>query len=141
MPNSVHLFHPVCDAHLRRRPGTCRRIVSTPGARCPVHNGGELSEEGRAVIAASARVRHAKQARAIARGEMARFPQGRKRKRTIPRPWRFALSEADEAAVLADMVRRDASAGIARPPWPPVRSCASVAADLERFVTSGVNLS
>jgi hypothetical protein len=68
-----------------------------PGARCSVHSGGELSDEGRAIIATAAGPRHAKQARAVQRKELRRYPQGRKRKWAIPTPWRFALTKAEAA--------------------------------------------
>jgi hypothetical protein len=132
---AIALFHSTCGARLRRRAGTCQRLVKAPNIRCPVHNGGELTDEGRAIISTVAKARHAKQARAVHRGEATRFPQGRRKKWIIPRWWRYRLSEAEEATVLAHMVAHDARAGIERPPWQAVasqREEAKALASLER---------
>jgi hypothetical protein len=82
------------------------------------------SDEDRAVLSASMKLRHAKQRAAIYRGEAKRFPQGRKKKWLIPRPWRFKLSEADETRVLAAMVLHDirVRGGEPRPPWQGITS-------------------
>jgi hypothetical protein len=142
MPNpSSDLFHPLCGARLRRSPGArCRRIVKTPGTRCPVHSGGELSPEGRAVISTAARARHAKQRAAIRRNELRRYPQGRPKKWVIPRPWRFfkKLSREQEADVIRSMVLYDARirGGEPRPPWQAITSQRAEARSLAQFERS-----
>jgi hypothetical protein len=127
------LLYPTCGARLRRRPGHCARIVKAPGARCPVHSGGELSPEGRAIISAAAKMRHAKQRAAARRNELRRYPQGRRKKWLIARPWRFRLSPEDEARVLAHMAEYDrrVRGGEPRPPWQATTSTSVVAKDLE----------
>ena len=138
------LLYPTCGARLRRRSGRCSRIVKTPGARCPVHSGGELSPEGHAIISAAAKMRHARQRVAIRRNEIRRYPQGRKRKYLIPRHWRFKLCAADEAAVLAHMAAYDARVrgGEPRPTWQAITSTASEAralADFEKSLVIAMN--
>ena len=138
------LLYPTCGARLRRRPGHCARIVKTPGARCPVHSGGELSAEGRAIISAAAKMRHTRQRAAIRRNEIRRYPQGRKRKYLIPRHWRFKLSDAEQLAVLTHMAAHDmrVRGGQPRPPWEPVtsqRAEAKALADLERSLIIAMN--
>jgi hypothetical protein len=127
------LLYPTCGARLRRRSGRCTRIVREPGARCPVHSGGELSPEGRAIISTAAKARHAKQRAAVRRNELHRYPQGRKKRWLIPRWWRLKLSPEDEAAVLAHMADYDrrARGGEPRPPWQPSVSTTMMAKDLE----------
>jgi hypothetical protein len=132
---AITLFHSTCGARLRRRPGLCQRVVKAPKIRCPIHSGGELTDEGRAIISTVAKARHAKQARAVRRSELSRYPQGRPRKYLIPRWWRYQLSESEVAAVLAHMVAHDARAGIERPPWQAIasqRDEAMALASLER---------
>jgi hypothetical protein len=138
------LLYPTCGARLRRRSGRCARIVKAPGARCPVHSGGELSTEGRAIISAAAKMRHARQRAAIRRNEIRRYPQGRKRKYLIPRHWRFKLSAADEVAVLTHMAAYDARVrgGEPRPSWEPItsqRAEAKALAGLERSLIVAMN--
>jgi hypothetical protein len=126
------LLYPTCGARLRRRPGRCARIVKAPGARCPVHSGGELSPEGRDIISTAAKARHAKQRAAVRRNELRRYPQGRPKKWLIPRWWRLKLSDAEQATVLAHMAEYDrrVRGGELRPPWQPSPSTAKEACSL-----------
>jgi hypothetical protein len=126
-------YRAVCDARLRRRPGSCRRPVKPPRTRCSVHSGGELSPEGRAIISTAAKARHAKQCAAVRRGELSRFPQGRQKRWIIPRWWRFKLSDAEQAAVLAHMAAYDGRVrgGEPRPPWRAATSTTMEARSLE----------
>jgi hypothetical protein len=127
--------HPICGAKLRRRAGTCSRIPLRGRKRCAVHDREFRTLEAKKAFAGAAAWR-AKQASRIARGEAKRFPQGRKRKHLVPRHWRFALSEAEEAAVLAHMVQRAARAGIEPPPWSPITSTTMEAKALASFERS-----
>jgi hypothetical protein len=94
---------------------------------------GKLSPEGRAVIVAAAKARVAKQRKAVLRGELSRFPNGRPKKWLIPRWWRLKLSPEDEARVLAHMAAYDARVrgGEPRPPWQPSTSTTMEARSLE----------
>ena len=127
------LLYPTCAARLRHRSGRCARIVKTPGARCPVHSGGELSPEGRAIISTAAKARHARQRAAIRRNELRRYPQGRTKRWLIPRWWRLKLSDTEQDAVLAHMAEYDrrVRGGQPRPPWEATSSTSMVAQDLE----------
>src|SRR5215510_1625654 len=129
------LLHPTCGARLRRRSGRCARIVRAPGVRCPPHSGGELSPEGRAIISTAAKARHAKERARIARGEAARYPQGRKKRWLIPRWWRHRLTESEQTTVLQHMAAYDARVrgGQPRPQWAPITSRRDEAQALESF--------
>jgi hypothetical protein len=87
--------------------------------RCAVHDREFRTVEAKKAFLAGAAAWRARQASRIARGKAKRFPQGRKKKWIIARPWRFtSLSQADEAIVVRqrlDALMRGAGHGC--PPW------------------------
>jgi hypothetical protein len=125
---SMTIFAQLCSAPLRNKLGqTCRAFAlrDSPWGRCRIHAGrppASGSPEGRAATAAGHAAYVAKTRARIARGELKRFPGGRRKKWIIPRWWRYRLDEIQEATVLRAMLEHDARAGIERPPWPPITS-------------------
>src|SRR5262249_2566923 len=102
----------LCNAKLRGKPGRrCRRPRLKSKTRCALHLGrppeAPSSPEAGDAILIGAPAWRAKMRAKIARGEAKRFPQGRKRKYLIPRPWRFQLSPEDGTCVLAAMLEHD----------------------------------
>src|SRR5262249_59875048 len=101
----------------------CRRPRLKSKTRCALHLGrpplAPSSPEARDATLIGAAAWRAKMRAKIARGEARRFPQGRKRKYLIPRPWRFQLDEAQKAVVLRAMIEHDirVRGGVERPAW------------------------
>jgi hypothetical protein len=118
----------LCTAVQRGPGGCCRRRAVKDQPYCRRHMeqrpAVELADFERDVLHAGAAAWRAKQKAKIARGEATRFPQGRKKRWLIPRPWRLQLSPADEARVLAHMVDYEVRVrgGKPRPPWSPITS-------------------
>jgi hypothetical protein len=137
-------FVRLCGALLRRKPGqTCHRLALKDSRHCRLHQGRPRaagSPEGRNATIAGGAAWRARQKARIARGEATRFPQGRKKRRLIPRPWRLQLSPADEARVLAHMVDYEVRVrgGKPRPPWSPITSQREEAKALVSFARTFV---
>jgi hypothetical protein len=115
------LFVRRCGARLRGKAGQrCRAPALKGCAHCRIHAGRprhSCSPEGEAATRAGHAAHYAKRRAAKSRGEAVLRSGGRKRKWPIPRPWRFRLTEAEQAIVLAaqlDAVRRGP---YDPPPW------------------------
>src|SRR5689334_6316638 len=95
------LFSELCKATQRGPGGRCPRRALKGQPYCRRHMSQPpalaLSPAHRDVLATGVVAWRAKMRMRIGRGELSRFPQGRKKRWPIPRPWRFKLSEADEA--------------------------------------------
>jgi hypothetical protein len=138
----------LCNAPLRKKPGQfCRAPVLKGRRRCRLHAGRPAnvgSREGQAATEAGYTAYVAKRRAAKARGEPVKRYGGRRKRWLIPRPWRFALSEADQLAVLTHMAAYDirVRGGEPRPPWEPItsqRAEAKALADLERSLIIAMN--
>src|SRR5262252_1128963 len=133
------LFARLCNARLRGGSGqTCRAFALKGHPHCRLHQGRPKhsgSPEGRAATRAGHTAYYAKYRAAKARGETVRPSGGRPKKWLIPRPWRFELSESEQAAVLAHMAAYDVRVrgGEPRPPWQRFTSRRAQARDLERL--------